>query len=113
MFDPVYIILLLALGFAIYGIDQLGERFRGHHLSSAAEESLDELCDYCDEFLRSGPVAQRKYGHKIRRFLKPNITETALRQALDDLEANGDESVTAVWLKQEFDRVLTALQHSK
>lgn len=34
------------LGFAIYGFNCLGERMKGHYLTSEAEETLDELCGY-------------------------------------------------------------------
>jgi hypothetical protein len=86
-------------GFAIYGINQLGEKFRGHHLSSAAKDSLNELCDYCDVFLRATSVLKHKDRQKIKRYLKPLITETALNKALDDINANGDSSMTAARLK--------------
>jgi hypothetical protein len=113
MFDPVYIFLVIAIGFTVYGINQLGEKFRGHYLSSTAEDSLNELCDYCDGFLRSVPVPKHQDKKKIRRHLKPVIMSTYLSRALEDLETDGKESRTAVWLKREADLVLTELRHLK
>ena len=110
MFDPLLILLTATILFAIYGINHIGEKFRGHHLSSSAEDSLEELCNYCDHFIRYNLKIADVNRNKIRRLIKPRIVEEALNKSLEDIEARGEDSMTASWLNKEIGFVLRELK---
>jgi len=93
------------VGFAIYGIDCLAERFNGHRLSYEALDSLKDLWSYNErKFFRS--VLKHKDMKKLERKMKPIIINIALKSALEDIETEGANSKIFVLMENEAERVL-------
>ena len=97
--------LLPLVGFAIYGVECLAERFNGHRFSSEARDSLSGLWSYNkNKFFRS--VLKDKDMKKIERKMKPLIIDIALKSALEDVETEGANSKIFVWMEEEAKTVL-------
>jgi hypothetical protein len=95
--------ILPLVGFAIYGIDCLAERFNGYHLSYEARDTLDHLLSY-DEYKLFGFVL--KNTRKLERKIKPLIIDIALKSALEDLKREGANSKIFISMQKEAERVL-------
>jgi hypothetical protein len=105
--EVVFAMLLVSplVGFAIYGVDCLAERFNGHRLSYEARDSLRDLWSYNErKFFRS--VLKDKDMKKIERKVKPLIIDIALKSALEDVETEGANSKIFVLMEIETNTVL-------
>ncbi len=110
--DTLITVLVLAplVGFAIYGIDCLGERFGGLRFSPEAEDTLKDLWKYCEnELFRS--VSKDKHMKKIRRKMNPCIIETALKSALDEIETNGANSKIFIPIEKRGKQILSGFEN--
>ncbi len=107
-----YVLVLAVFGFAGYGVSCLGEKIRGHHLTSEAEDILNNLWLVAKRRF-SMFVFKGKYIRKIEREMKSSILEAVLRHALEEMENNGQESDISKLLEKEAAIVMKRIEHEQ
>jgi hypothetical protein len=102
----VTILFFLPLAcFAAYGVDCLGERYRGYRVTPEAKDALENLWSSSDNaFFRSVFIDPRR--KNIQRRMKPLLIEIALKSAAKDIEDSGANSKTYALIEKEAKNIL-------